>query len=222
MNQQKSPLNESNTADTKRINFNSAKTNFEIHLMLFPDDPEANYRLARSYEGLGDKDNAMKYYQKASQLDPSRADIMIRIAEIYKDQNKLDEALDAISKITKLVEQADISPQIRIEAYKTEAAIYEKLGDLDSASKSLEKLVELDPSDTESHYKLGVFYEEKKGDLDRAMAEYEAVVKLDQTKADPFLRLGDIYVKKGAEESKIMDVYEKGLISGPESSTDSI
>jgi tetratricopeptide (TPR) repeat protein len=196
----------------KRDNLNSAKTSFEKYLMLFPDDSEANYRLARVFDGLDDKDNAMKFYQKSSLLDPSRVDILVYIAGIYKDQNKLNEALSTISKITN---QANVNPQIMIEAYRTEAMIYEILGDSDSSANSLEQLVKLDPSDAESHYKLGIFYEEKKGDIDKAMSEYEAVIKLDQTKASPYLRLGKIYVKKGIDESKIIDVYEKGLVLDP-------
>jgi tetratricopeptide (TPR) repeat protein len=210
------PVSEDNSLETQKNNFNSAKASFEKHIMLYPDDIEANYRLARSYNGLGDKENAMKYYQKASELDPSRADILVRIAGIYKDQNKLNEALATMSKITKLDEQGiNIKPEIKIEAYRTTADIYEKLGDFDSAAKAREELVKQDPSDTEAHYKLGVFYEEKKDDLDRAISEYEAVIKIDQTKADPFLRLGNIYVKKGVDEGKIIDAYEKGLIIDP-------
>jgi tetratricopeptide (TPR) repeat protein len=200
--------------------FDNARISFDKHIMLYPDDPEANYKLARAYDGIGDKTNAMKYYQKAAQIDPSRADVLIRIASIFKNQQKWDDSLAMLSKITALVPPSNgrtamDKTELKVNAYRMIAEIQEKLGNLDVAISSLEEVVKIDPSDSTSHYKLGVFYEEKKSDIDRAMIEYEAVINLDQTKGDPFLRLGTIYVKKSIDENKIMDVYEKGLIIDP-------
>jgi tetratricopeptide (TPR) repeat protein len=200
----------SEDAEKQKSDFNTAQMNFEKHIMLYPDDPEANYKLAQSYDGTGDKNNAMKYYQKTIQIDPSRADALIRIAGVYKEQKKWDDSLAMLSKIT-----AMDKTELKVEAYRMIADIQEKLGSLDASALSLEEVIKLDPSDVASHYKLGVFYEEKKDDIDRAMSEYETVINLDQTKADPFLRLGVIYVKKGVDDSKIIDVYEKGLIIDP-------
>ena len=196
--------------EKQKASFDNARTSFDKYVMLYPDDPEANYRLAKAYDGIGDKSNAMKYYQKSAQIDPSRADVLLRIANIYKEQEKWNDSLATLSKITAM-DKTDF----KVSAYRMTAEIQEKLGNLDSAMSSLEEVIKIDPSDAMSHYKIGVFYEEKKGDVDRAMSEYEAVINLDQTKADPFLRLGAIYVKKGIEDIKIMDVYEKGLIIDP-------
>jgi len=199
-------------AEKIKANLNLARTNLEKHILINPDDSEANFKLAYSYDMTGDKSNAMKYYQKTIELDPSRTDVLILIAGIYNDQNKLNEAISTLSNVTNS-QIAD--PKLKVKAYRMLSKIYEKQGNDDMAMSSLEELSKIDPTDVDSRYKLGVYYEDKKNDIDRAMMEYEAVINLDQTKADPFLRLGAIYVKKGLDDKKIIDVYEKGLVLEP-------
>ena len=199
-------------AEKIRANLNLARINLEKHIIINPDDADANYKLAYSYDMTGDKSNALKYYQKTIELDQSRTDVLIMIADIYNGQGKLSEAISTLSSVTN---SANADHKLKVKAYRMSATIYEKQNNTDMAVLSLEEVAKLDPADTESRYKLGVYYEDKRNDIDKAMVEYEAVVSLDQTKADPFLRLGAIYVKKSADDKKIMNVYEKGLVIEP-------
>lgn len=191
-------------------NLNNAKTNFEKHLMLYPNDSLANFKLGFTYEKLGEKDKAIEYYQKSFDNDPSRYDILLNIARLSKETGKLNESLDMLNKVTDNTDEQNI----KIEAYKIKAEILDKLGEKEKAVSALEEVVKLDTNDAGSHYKLGLFYEEKQ-DHQRAIAEYSAVISIDQTKADPYLRLGNLYTKIGMDEKKIMEVYEKGLILDP-------
>ncbi|MGB9595641.1 MAG: tetratricopeptide repeat protein, partial [Candidatus Poribacteria bacterium] len=199
-------------AEKIRANLNLARTNLEKHILINPDDSEANYKLAYSYDLTSDKSNAMKYYQKTIELDPSRMDVQILIAGIYNEQGKFNEAISALSYITN---SATVDSKLKIKAYKVLSKVYEKQGNEAMTVLTLEELAKLDPADADSRYKLGIYYEDKQADIDKAMIEYEAVISLDQTKADPFLRLGAIYIKKGADDKKIIDVYEKGLVLEP-------
>ncbi|MGQ9609665.1 MAG: tetratricopeptide repeat protein [bacterium] len=200
------------TKDEKNLieNLNNAKTNFEKHLMLYPNDSLANFKLGFTYEKLGEKDKALEYYQRSFDNDPSRYDILFNIARLSKEIGKLNESLDMLNKVTDNTDEQNI----KIKAYKIKAEILDILGEKEKAISALEEVVKLDTNDAESHYKLGLFYEEKQ-DHQRAIAEYSAVISTDQTKADPYLHLGNLYTKLGMDEMKIMEVYEKGLILDP-------
>ncbi len=192
-------------------NLSNAKINFEKHLMLYPDDPLANYNLGFTYENLGEKDKAIEYYQKSFDNDPSRYDILLSIARLNREKGKLNESLDMLNRIT----DNATDQNIKVEAYRTKAEVLDKLGEKEKAILALEEVVKFNKNDAESHYKLGLFYEEKQN-LERAIEEYEKVISIDQTRADPYLRLGRIYTQKGMDETRIMEVYEKGLILDPD------
>ena len=191
----------------------TARTYIEKHLMIYPDDSDAYNNLGITHERLDEMDKAMEYYQKAVELSPSRYDILLRIASVYKEKGMLS---DSLTRLSLIIGNDNIDDQkIKADAYRMAAAINESMGNFGDAMNLLENAVRIDPSDAQSYYKLGLFYEEKISDIDRAMEKYEAVISLDQTKADPYLRLGAIYVKKGSDDSKIIDVYEKGLAIDP-------
>ncbi len=199
-------------AEKIRANLNLARASLEKHILINPDDSEANYKLAYSYDLIGDKSNAMKYYQKTVELDPSRIDVLILIAGIYNDQGKFNEAISTLSNVTN---SSIADTKLKIKAYKMLLKVYERQGNETMTVSTLEELSKLDNTDANSRYKLGVYYEDKQNDIDRAMIEYESVINFDQTRADPFLRLGAIYTKKGIDDKKIIDVYEKGLVLEP-------
>lgn len=189
-----------------------AKIEIEKHLLLYPEDSDAHYKLGQVHYALGSKEQALKLYKRAMEISPFRYDIMIRVAEVHKEMGMPNESLDVLERVISS-ERAD--QDTKAKASKMSAEIYEKLGNVDKLVEALENAVRYDPSDANSYYKLGVLYEDNKGDIDKAILNYESAIKLDQTKADPYLRLGTLYMKKGMDEKLVAECYEKGLTIDP-------
>ncbi len=65
---------------SKEQNYKTAIKNFKIVLEKIPDDPDANYNCALSYELGGDKDSAIYYYEKALEAAPGHVEARHNLA----------------------------------------------------------------------------------------------------------------------------------------------
>ena len=61
---------------------------------LRPDASEVHYFIGQYYEGLGQKEQALASYQRASQLEPENITYLERLAGSYVDSNQYAEAID--------------------------------------------------------------------------------------------------------------------------------
>ncbi len=119
----------------------SALTHFETALTLKPEDVDALYHQALSYELLGDRAKAKTMLKTLAQAYPNEPDILFEIGRQERLDNNLDEALRLL---TKALELAPKSAPIRLEL----ASAYEAQGNLDAALTEL-KLVQTVQPDNE-------------------------------------------------------------------------
>jgi len=176
-------------------NYKDALAPLNIHHILYPDEIVVTDLLGQSYEGVGDIDNALLYYNKTLQLDSNRSDILYKMVHIYNELGSHQETLDALKKIIAL-DPTDA------KAHYMSAKSYLALKQDDSALIAFLDTIRLEPDNVDAQYQAGLLYE-KRGDIDNAIIQYEKTTELDPENAKPFFQLGGIYQERKDEDNMI-------------------
>ena len=182
--------------------FDLAIEPFSKFLLIYPEDTEATHLLGRSYEALGDAENALRLYTRTLELDPNHSDALMRSAQIYRDQNDPQTALAMLMKLIA------IEPT-NVDAHYLSGKLYVELGRSAEALDAFVATIGLDVNRLDAHYQIVALYEQQ-GDIDNTIQRYETIIRLDASKADPFLRLGALYLRRG-DKDNVIRVYESGL-----------
>jgi tetratricopeptide (TPR) repeat protein len=131
---------------------------FEVAEEAFKNCVELNYNLgesmgylAKSMKELGKTAEAEKLLKETAAKYPNNLDVLIQLINFYIDNNRNQEAGDAISAAIKL------DPNNIALVYNS-GIIYETLGKMDVAEAAYLKSLELKPDYTDALYSLGVFY----------------------------------------------------------------
>jgi len=132
------------------------------------------YELGRLHDDLRDIDSAIETYKKAFVADEKRGEAVIRIAELYRSEVKLDEALGVLELIVRKKEWSDRAKALieEIQAEKTEDAqgnLMElaQTGSEDVREKAYKDLLAIDKKDEAALEGLKQLAFER-GDLDQA------------------------------------------------------
>ena len=182
--------------------FDLAVEPFTKFLLIYPEDIEATYLLGRSQEALGDFEDALRLYARTLELDVNHTDVLMRSAQIYKDQN---DPQNALTMLTKLIA---IEPT-NVDAHYLSGILHLGLGHTEEALDAFLATTRLNPDRLDAHYQIAALYEQQ-GDIDNIIMRYEMIIRLDSSKADPFLRLGALYLRQG-DDDNVIRVYEPGL-----------
>lgn len=105
------------------------------------DDAQLYFSMGLMYEEDNNDDLAIRNYSKAIQKDPMRADIRIRKVRLFIKNNHLQEALQALDEL--ILSNPDV-----FEGYHIKFLVLTSLNRLDEAEQTIEKAMELFPSDT--------------------------------------------------------------------------
>ena len=193
-------------------NYQEAIESLNTHLLLFPEDISAAYLLGQSYEANGDIDNALALYQRTLALDSQRTDVLFKMADIYRNREAHQQAIDTLQQII------DIVPDTT-EAHSLMALSYLTLEQPDPALLAFLATVRLNPEDVSAHYHAAILFE-RKDEIDNAIVHYEKTIGLDTasiespffevTEGTPFFQLGAIYRERN-DEDNIVRVYQPAL-----------
>ncbi|MDO8470495.1 MAG: tetratricopeptide repeat protein, partial [bacterium] len=155
----------------------------------------------------GAEDLATEAYQKASELDPSSPYSLTELARVYilqadrlaqqqglQDQRSqaLQNALDQLNKAIGL--KNDYSP-----AHYLIAAVYDKQGNSEQATRKLEELKIVNPNDIGLAFQLGMVYWQK-DNVEKAQAEFLRAKALNPQYANGLYMLGLTYDKQGKKD----------------------
>ena len=154
--------------------------------------------------------DAIGFYQKASQLEPMNPQIFTEIGQFYiqksdiirqengEDKEITDDLIKARENFQKALElKSDFAP-----ASFQLAVVFQREGKIKEAIEKLEETKFLAPFDPLLAYQLGIlYYGEEKNDL--AKSEFERAVALDQNYSNARYFLGLIYDKEGNKEKAI-------------------
>ncbi len=184
-------------------------------------DPNAGiyYALGKNYYNLNKLSLAIQNSRKAVELNPNRKEYYVLLSNVYSTARQFDSAaatlenalqLDSTDvelyyKLARLYEAS--KPLKAIETYEKVASIigpdwnvlirvaelYEKLGNLDAAVLSIEKLVSLDPANVSLQKILIEFYQKSK-ELDKALGVVNDIIELTPDDLDARERKAQILI----------------------------
>jgi tetratricopeptide (TPR) repeat protein len=136
----------------------------------FPNSDEALVLIAELYRRHGNSIEALKYWEKALQVNPKRFDVYRAIGLVAFEKGQYEKAVTAWKKAL------EIKPDIR-DLRNNLAQAFHGLGKHTEAIVELENEIQISPRSTLGHYLLGRAYLQLK-EYDKAKKHYEKVVEL--------------------------------------------
>ncbi len=154
----------------------------------------------------GGRTAAVAAYEEAAQLRPGDPDPYLRLAQLYLDWGRTDEALAMLTETERLgVGQGDSA---RLE--RLWVAVYVARADWPAVVEHTQKVIALSPDDApggDARHTLARAYVEMR-EWDRAQAEYETLLQSDPDDAMAHERLGALLV--GDDPAAIQHLFAAG------------
>ena len=166
-------------------------------VQLFPEDPDAYYKLGNAKRKLGKLEEAVKNYDKTIELNPDTPEAYVNRGASKAELGKLKEAIEDFSKAIKL------NPKLS-EAYTNRGFAKFKLGKPEEAITDYDKAIELNPCSAEAYNNRGQA-QIKLGKPEEAIADCDQAIKLNPRLAEPYLNRGFAKFKLGKPEEAITD-----------------
>ena len=145
---------------------------FEAALKYNPHAEHLYANLAQLYGQLGKEDLEVDYWYKAISINPDLFDAQAyyKIAQAFKQQGKLEQAIDCFQK------SKGLGKEVIAASYEL-GEINLNQGDLEAAKNCYQNILEKDPNQAQAHYKLGsIFFRQKQ--LKSAIAEFQHTIRL--------------------------------------------
>lgn len=119
-------------------NFSKAIDDMNIFVPQFPESFQAHVLRALSYRELGDTENQLKDVEEAFRLSRGDAQIMRWRASLYLEQEKYQQAIDDFLIVKLVQDDAEIEMNLGFAYYN--------VGKADSAFKSINRSIEMEPT----------------------------------------------------------------------------
>lgn len=155
---------------------------------LDPNQKEALILLSNIYAAAKQYDSSIVILEQAVGLDSTDVELYYKLARLY-EPNKPLKAIETYEKITSII-GPDWNVLVRV------AELYEKLGNLDEAVASIEKLVALDPANVGLQKILIEFYQ-RASKLDKAVETVDDILELTPDDLDARERKAQILILQG-------------------------
>ncbi len=165
------------------------------------------YNQAVEYLKKKDDKDAYPLLKKAVELNPQLAFAWFHVGRIALEQNKLDEAENALLKAIELNSSMG-------GAYAMLADIYKKKGDEKNYQKYHKKAEEMGAISPAEYYNKAVEYINAGNDKD-AKVYLEKALKIDPKYADAYYQLGLLYLRQG-DMNKCVEMLKKYLEVAPD------
>jgi len=131
-------------------------------------------------------------------------------AGIYAlNEGRLDEA---ISLYSQCIESGSLSNKNLIVAHNDRGNAYGRRGNYALALADFNKVIELNPEDSDAYYNRGLTYKNRKN-YDRAIDDYSVAIKLDSRYVDAYNNRGNVYGRKGEYKAAITDFNQTITLS---------
>ncbi len=158
-----------------------ALTNLNVVIKRNPQNPKAFMEKALIYDEIGDTANAMKNYQRVTELNADNRAAWIAMGDILANQN---------NKIAlKMYQNAiDIAPQKK-DAYLAIAYYYHQNGKLKSAKEEYKSIIKKFPQYPPAHFNLGLLYLEQDS-VKKAYNAFNTTILVDPASGDAYLYRG--------------------------------
>jgi Flp pilus assembly protein TadD len=162
---------------------------------------DAAQYLAMSYLQLEDPDNAVKAYQTAYTIDPSRDDLHVKLGNLYFSQEKYEDARREYAEAVRL------NPNT-VNRYSLGQA-YIELGRFADAETQYGEIQRLAPEQAGGYLGMGQTLS-RQGRYEDAIAQFEAALGRDADLYDAYAQMGYAYADMGDMEDaqKMVDHLE--------------
>jgi len=142
---------------------------------VFPQDPVLTAKYERTATGerfldAGEIDAAISEYEAAAELDPSDAEVLVKLGLLYELQGRRPESTEALEKAEDLMGD-------RLTFLVTRGMWYARLNDAEAALADGNEAVSVSPDSAEAHMVLARAYE-MMGDRGNTLAELDATARL--------------------------------------------
>jgi len=154
----------------------------------------------------GDKDEAIKHYNKTIELKADYARAYYYAGIIYIGKKNLDTAIDYFKKFLELKP----SYPNNVEASITLAFLYFFKYDYKNADEYFKKVIEYSPDKAGAYYDIGDIYYDRVKNIDKAAEYFERAIELKNDFAQAYSYLGTISREK-EDYAKAIEYYEKAI-----------
>ncbi len=150
---------------------------------------ETYYQLGRYFEDQRNSEEAIRFFQKAIESDPTLAAAYNDLGGIFQRQGQIEKSLPFYQKA--LILQPNLS-----EAHYNLGNAYKELGHWPEAVKQIQRAIDLDPGLPEAYYIQGIsFYEQDQ--VDEAIGSWQKALQLKPGFTEVYFNLGIAYYNKG-------------------------
>ncbi len=136
-----------------------------------PNNPDAQYQMARICSAQGDLELAAQCYKNVLQQKPTHAEAWYHLGVVYSKTREVASSVEAMSKAVEL------APQNHPWHYKL-GVLLDKAGTPEKALQHLQKAIELRPDEPKYHQYLGFVFEGL-GRHEEAVQHFKAVMELE-------------------------------------------
>lgn len=152
-------------------------------------DAEFYFKMGVFYQRTKDPIEALDYYNKALQLDPTNAEIYNNRSLIYKELGKYNKAVSGFLKAI------HYDPKY-VKAYNNIGLLYFLKNNAAAAISSFQKAIEIDPRNLESYNNLASVYKKQDNPL-KARELYQAILKKNPGQIEAHYNLALLYEQEG-------------------------
>jgi tetratricopeptide (TPR) repeat protein len=171
---------------------------------LFPESTVPYRNLAKTFMGLNEYTDALRYIEAGLRVDPENEDLVFDHALCLLE---MEEYHDAIRGFERYLELDDSNPW----AYCNLGTIYRSLGDFQQAEKHYKHALRLDRDFAPAHYSLAMLYMDI-GEWERVAHHAEIALRKDPWSKDIYLALGDASMALKRPEIALMNLQQAAMI----------
>ena len=154
-----------------------------------PGSGLANLNYGSMLRDAGDWEGSLPYIEKGVQLSPDYIDAKVRLAEVYFNLKKYNEAIE--------VSNAALAKEPKnIFALQFRGSSYGASGQTEAAAKDFQAILEADPNNKHGLFNLGVAYKEANL-LNQAVETYSRLISLQPDFPNAYFERGFCYGKMG-------------------------
>lgn len=167
---------------------------------LNPDFANGWYNLGCMYEWDGNKEEAIKALEKASELGSKNSRVYNNLGGLYEDPAK---------KIENYSKAIDHSPNEDV-AYYNLGTLYAKQDKPDLALENLKRAVELNSENVSARLNIGIVYKDKE-EYKEAVEWFESILSIDRYNSSALIQLARLYEESEIDLNKARIFYESYL-----------
>ena len=185
-------------AAQKEGKLRDAERLYRAILQVSPSHPDANHNLGRIAVSAGRASAALPLFRTALEANPEIEQFWLSCLSALMKEKQFEIAQQTLERAKK---QGHFSG---VDANKIDAAIKVGMGRFEEAKVAYDKIIALEPDNSQAHNKLGVVLHEL-NKLDGAAESYKQAIALDPNNAEAHFNWGNTLYKLGrleeAEES---------------------